>query len=223
VATQFPDEQSSQGSSQIWTRARRLLLHPAQEWTAIERESISTTRIVLGWIIPFAAIGPVVHLLGRLLFGDNFLGFHYQPSLGMALSAAITSYLLGLVAIGLVVVAARALAPQFGGSATAAQALKLVAFAMTAHWLVGIFSFFPGTRLLAFAGLYSCYLLFLGVPKLVKVPEEKTLAYTVAIILVAMAMQASVGAIAQSVSSRFASPTGVVSTTETTRFGVLNR
>ena len=45
--------------------------------------------------------------------------------------------------------------------------------------MAGFFSLIPGIRFLGILGLYSLYSLYLGLPVLVKAPEDRTLAYTV--------------------------------------------
>ena len=54
-------------------------------------------------------------------------------------------------------------------------ALKVVAFSYTASWVAGVFQIVPGIgMLLALAGsIYSIYLLYLGLPVLMKCPREK--------------------------------------------------
>ena len=62
---------------------------------------------------------------------------------------------------------------------TPAQALKVAAYSFTPAWLAGILSLLPSLSMLGvLAGLYGIYLLYLGLPVLMKVPQEKAAAYT---------------------------------------------
>ena len=68
------------------------------------------------------------------------------------------------------------------------QALKLAVYAWTASWLFAVFQLVPQVSGLAIIGVYSLYLLYLGVPKLMKTPEDKGLVYSVMAIVVALAI-----------------------------------
>ena len=70
-----------------------------------------------------------------------------------------------------------ALAPTFNGQKNQPNALKLAVYSMTPAWLAGIFSLIPGFRVLGIVGLYGLYLLWVGLPPLMKSPEEKSIGY----------------------------------------------
>jgi hypothetical protein len=53
----------------------------------------------------------------------------------------------------------------------------------------------PMLGFLQILGLYSSYLLYLGLPRLMRVPEEKALVYTVVVIIVGVVMMALIGTI----------------------------
>jgi hypothetical protein len=52
---------------------------------------------------------------------------------------------------------------------------------MTPVWLAGALSLIPGLRLLGILGLYGVYIFWLGVPVLMKAPNEKSAPYTAAV------------------------------------------
>ena len=67
---------------------------------------------------------------------------------------------------------------------------------MTASWVGGVFNIFPPIAILgAVAGLYGLYLLYLGLPRLMKAPEDKALTYTIVVIVAALVINLVVGAI----------------------------
>jgi hypothetical protein len=55
-------------------------------------------------------------------------------------------------------------------------------------WVAGIFALIPGLRLLTILGLYSLYLLYLGLPVLMKAPREKAMGYTAVVVLAAIVL-----------------------------------
>ena len=72
--------------------------------------------------------------------------------------------------------------------------LKLMAYASTASWVSGIFLIIPALSVLALVGgLYSLYLLFIGLPVMMKAPQDKAVGYTVAAILCAIVVFFVVG------------------------------
>ena len=74
---------------------------------------------------------------------------------------------------------ANLLAPRFEGRSDFDQALKLTAYALTASWVAGIFTILPvvGWLISLLGGLYSLYLVQLGAPLLMKMPERQAVGY----------------------------------------------
>ena len=69
------------------------------------------------------------------------------------------------------------LAPRFGAEKNFPNAVKLSAYSHTPLWLAGIFLLIPGLNFLLILGLYGFYLLWVGLPMLMKVPNDKALPY----------------------------------------------
>ncbi len=161
-------------------RVKNILLQPKKEWPVIDRETTDTAGLYTGYIIPLAAIGPVAGAIGMSMFG--ILGMRLP--LGVALVHAVVSYGLALAMVYVMALIINALATTFGGRQNLNQALKVMAYAMTAAWVMGIFSLIPMLAVLGLLGaLYSLYLLYLGLPVLMKAPPEKALAYTLVVIV----------------------------------------
>jgi hypothetical protein len=62
--------------------------------------------------------------------------------------------------------------------------------------VAGIFALIPGLRILTLLGIYSLYLLYLGLPVLMKTPREKAASYTAVVILAAIVLSIVIGAVA---------------------------
>src|SRR3546814_19914555 len=74
-----------------------------------------------------------------------------------------------------------ALAPTFEATRNPVQAMKVAAYSATAAWVAGVFQIVPSLGWIgAILGLYSLYLLYLGLPILMKAPAAKAMAYTLA-------------------------------------------
>jgi hypothetical protein len=122
----------------------------------------------------------------------------FRAPIGSAFAAMVVTYLLTLGAVYVLSLIIDALAPNFGGTKNQLQALKVAGYSWTASWVAGIFSLIPGLRFLSILGLYSLYLLYLGLPVLMKAPEERALAYTILAILAALVLFLVVGLVAGS-------------------------
>jgi len=67
---------------------------------------------------------------------------------------------------------------------------------MTAAWIAGIFYLLPALSMLALIGaLYSLYLFYVGLPILMKAPEDKTPGYAIAVIVACIVVFYIIGAI----------------------------
>ena len=173
-------------------RVKHILLTPRTEWEVIDGETATPVGLFTGYIMPLAAIGPIAQVIGYSVFGVRFGGGMYRTPIGSAITGAVIMYVLSLAGVYVLALIIDALAPTFGGTRSQIQALKLAAYSSTASWVAGIFSLMPGLRALTILGLYSIYLLYLGLPVLMKAPAEKAGAYTAIVIVAAIVLFAVV-------------------------------
>jgi hypothetical protein len=180
-------------------RVKGILLQPKSEWLKIDGEFATTKSLFTRYAMILAAIGPVCSLLGGQL----------MPIMGVKLSivgaivVALVSYgmsLLGVFLLGLII---NALAPNFGGTANKVQAMKLAVYSWTAAWLAGVFGLIPMLGILAILGLYSFYLLFVGLPILMKVPEDKKVGYFIVTVIAGIVMYVIISMIVSVISASF--------------------
>ena len=165
-------------------RAKAILLQPREEWSVIEGEASSIASLYKSYIMPLAAIGPVAGFIHAVVFGNSFFGITHRPSFLSALSTAVVSYIFTLIGVFLMALVIDFLAPRFGGTANRNNAFKLAAYSATAAWVAGAFQLIPGLGMLGILGLYGLYLLFVGIPVMMKAPEDKAVIYTVAIVVI---------------------------------------
>jgi hypothetical protein len=86
------------------------------------------------------------------------------------------------------------LAPTFDGQRDPLRALKLTAYSYTPAWVAGVLQLVPALGVLALlAGCYGLYLLYLGLPVLMRCPQEKSLGYTIVLILCAIVVSVAIG------------------------------
>ena len=178
-------------------RVKRLLLQPREEWQVIDKESVDVVDLYKSYIAPLAAIGPLCGSIGMSVVGTSLAGMGtFRVSFGAALVQAVLIFGLMLGGVYVIALIIDALAPTFGAQRSKSQALKLAAYASTASWLGGIFTLFPMLSVLSLlAALYSLYLFYLGLPILMRVPEDRTIGYTAVVVLSTIALFILIGAI----------------------------
>lgn len=168
-------------------RVKKILLQPKQEWEVISGETTTTSELYKNYIVPLAAISPVASFIGLSIVGISmpFIGTFRVP-LTTSIASAVVYYILGLVGVYILALIIDFLAPTFSGEKNIGQAFKLAAYSYTAGWLAGIFIIIPALSILSITGLYSIYLLYTGIPVLMKAPREKSLGYTAAVVVAAI-------------------------------------
>jgi hypothetical protein len=182
-------------------RVKAICLKPNTEWPVIEAETSSTNALMVGYAVPLAAIGPVAGFVGGVVIGRSipFVGSYHVP-LVSGLTLAIVSYVLALVGLFVLSLIINALAPSFGGQKNSAQALKLAVYAQTPAWIAGVFTVLTSLSWLPIiAAIYGLYLFYLGLPVLMKNPKEKSVGYTVVVIICAVVLYVVIGAVAAAV------------------------
>lgn len=192
-------------SSSLVDRVKNILLNPKEEWARIDAEPATVAGIFKSWVVPLAAIGPVCVFLGQMLFGYSAFGITYRPSFGFALSGALTAYIGALIGVFVMMQVFNALAPNFGGQKNEVQAMKVAAYSCTAAWVAGVLAIVPAlTTIGVLLGLYSLYLLWLGAPRLMRVPEDKAATYTIVAVLATIVVFIVVGMLVGAVQGMFA-------------------
>jgi len=185
-------------AERLIARSRRLLLRPAETWETIEAEPATVDDLYRGWVIPLAAIPAVCRSIGVLAFGGiQIFGVRYRPGVLGVLLEALATYALTLGSISVLARIIDAFAPRFGGARNHTQAFKLAAYSGTAGWLGGVLLLLPtmGGLLQVLAGLYSLYLLYLGLPKLMRSDPDQTLGYFVLILAATLTLALLIGSL----------------------------
>ena len=177
----------------IADRAKALILHPRSEWEVIEREPDTIRELYTRYVMILAAIPPLCTVIGVVV--ASVFGRTQYSIVGTAV-AALVDYFLTLGMVYVMGIAIEYTAPYFGGVKDRAQAMKVAAFFPTALWLAGVFAIIPILSPLQVLGLYSLFILWQGLPRLMKVAEDKALVFTLVVILVALVAILIVRAIA---------------------------
>lgn len=177
-------------------RVKGILISPTTEWDRIEREPASIAGLFTGYVCILAAIPAVAGLIGGQVFGIGVPGLSFKPGLGAAISLAVVGYLGSLIMTAVLGLVIDGLAPSFGAEKNRVQAFKVAAYSGTAGWVAGVFQVLPMLGILALLGsLYGCYLLYLGLPRVMKAPADKATGYAVVTIIVAIVVSIVIGVV----------------------------
>jgi hypothetical protein len=164
-------------SSNLISRVVGLVTNPAGEWRKIDGEATSLAKLVTTYTVILAAILPIAFIIGALIAGAG-------GGMGTIILVALIYYAFQVgvpIALAFIV---DALAPSFASTKNATQAAKLAIYSSTPMHLAGILfilaaNMFGGLQWLPILiGLgWGGFLLFLGLPILMRTPVDKAPAY----------------------------------------------
>ena len=182
-------------------RIKAICLKPNAEWPVIEAETTSTRDLMLGYVAPLAAITPIAGFVGGVFIGRTipFIGTYHVP-LTTGLTLAVVTYVLSLVGVYVLSLIISALAPELRRpeeQRAGAEGRRLCLHAGLGGGrphrlhLAGI--------LAIIASFYGLYVLYLGLPVLMKNPKEKSFGYTIVIVICAIVLWVVIGAVGAAV------------------------
>ena len=163
-------------------RVKGILLDPKAEWPVIEREQTDTATLLKGYVAILAAIPAVCGFIGTSIIGVHGI----RTPLLFGIISAVGGYILTFVGVFIVAFVIDALAEKFGGQKSFQNAIKVAVYTPTAAWLASAFTILPALSFLAIFGLYSFYLLYTGLPALMKAPQKEAMAYFLTVIVAAI-------------------------------------
>lgn len=163
-------------------RVQDILLKPKETWPVVAAEPGDTASLYKNYIAILAAIAPIAGFIGMSLVGVGAFGMNVRIPVVSGLVSAVVSYAVSLAMVFVLALIVDALAPTFGGTKNQFNALKVVAYSMTAGFVAGVLNLLPSLALLGIlASLYGIYLLYTGLPVLMQCPPERAVAYTVVV------------------------------------------
>jgi len=159
-------------------RARAMVLNPGPTWVTVEQEATDWQKLFVPYMTTLALIPAVATFIAWSVLGFGSFGVFVRLSILSGLSLMVSQYVMTLVMVAAWGWFISLLAPSFGGQTSLLSGLKLTVYASTPAMLAGVFGAMPGLGFLALVGgLYALYLVYLGLPVLMKCPQEKSLPY----------------------------------------------
>lgn len=178
-----------------------IILRPDSEWLLIEREPEGVKNLFLRYVAILALIPAICGFIGGSIVGVTVSAGTFRTPMATGAINAVLGYVLTFVIVYLVGLAIDLLAPFFKAQRHFANALKLSVYAFTPAWLAGIFLLIPGLRFLTILGLYGLYLLWTGLPPLMRTPQNKAFLYAASVVACALAITIVLAIVQGSVSS----------------------
>ena len=180
-------EEALHKSEFILSRAYGLFKNPKSEWEQIRAEKTTIPAILIGYVAPLAAIPPICDILGRYVFGQRVGEVMVRPGFVDAISNAVVFWLVSIALVGLLGLLINAVAQHFDAEPDELAAQKVAAYSLTPTFLSGVFSLWPPLWWLSlFALAAMVFLMYRGLPILMKAPDDRALAYAATVTIAAM-------------------------------------
>jgi hypothetical protein len=191
-------------STNVFERAKSVCLSPDSAWTTIAAERAEAPALIVGYVLPLAGAAAVAQVIGLSVVGQSFGVFGtYRMPITTGIGLAIASLAFAAIGVVLMSLIIDALAPTFGAEKSREQAIKVAVYSATPVWLAGVLQIVPALGVVALIGaLYALYLLYLGLPRLMKCPPDKTIGYLGSVIACAVV----IGIVGSMLIARIGSP-----------------
>jgi hypothetical protein len=164
----------------VLQRAKNIIMKPKTEWLVIASEEPNTTKILKEYVLPLALIPAIADIVG---FG--VIGRGMRSSFSWGIAVGLVQFILAFVGVYISAYVIAYLAPRFASQRDMGRAVQLVAYSYTPAWVAGVLSLVPALGVLVFLGsLYGLYLMYLGLPQMMKTSQDKVIGYLVVSIIV---------------------------------------
>ena len=165
-------------------RAKEMITNPASAWTRIDAENPPAATVATTWLLPFALLGALAAFLGFWWFGAGGFGVSIHYGFFGSLKLAIMGLVAMLVTVTAVSALVSALAPRFGGQSSFDRAFALMSYGAAGALIGNLAAVVPLLSILALVGaLYSLYLIYKGLPVMMKSPPQRSALYLILIII----------------------------------------
>ncbi len=164
-------------------RARGIMADPPSEWAKIDHEPGDVVQLLTSYVAPLAAIPAVSSFVGACVVGVVVPGVGtVRASILQGFLGAAFGFVTACATVLVLAVVIDLLAPVFASRRSFERAFKLAIYSYTPFWLAGTFLLAPGLRFLVVLSLYGAYLLWKGLPPLMRTPRSKVASFAAVIV-----------------------------------------
>ena len=169
----FSDLMAQIDVQDITARISEMLSAPNAAWARIKSDTFTVEQLYKKFVIPMVVASALCNFIGGAILGPATFGggisLIFIQVLGGLVSPFIGYFLLSF------------LVPNFGGSASKGDIFKFLVFPMLVSSAASMFSIIPDLSILSIVralislagGVYALYLLWLGVPIMLGVSDER--------------------------------------------------
>ena len=156
----------------IIKRATNIIVKPADEWQVIKNEASDKKQVIMNYALPVIAVVAIASLIGGFIFT--------RFSVSYQVLSALIAFIVPFAGMYISAIVINELAPSFGSKKDINAAFKLVIYSFTASFLASIVTgLIPPLFFVGIFGLYSIYLLWLGITPMMETPEDKKVGYVI--------------------------------------------
>jgi len=167
-----------------------ILFSPRTTWSTLAQESDSKIKSRLLLILLMAAIPPIGFYYGTTQIGWHSGGELIKVSAASAIPLMVLFYFALVASVVIIGLMTHWMSKTYNAQSFPIKGMVLVGLANTPIFLAGLLAFYPiwwfDIFLATAACCYTIRLLYLGVPRLMKVPEDLGMLYASALFAVAL-------------------------------------
>jgi hypothetical protein len=166
----------------ILSRAYGLMREPKKEWEQIRAEETTVANILIGYVAPLAALPIVCDLIGQSMFAHAL-----QLDFGQSLIRAMITWLISIGIVFFLGIVVNVAAESFEAEKNDLAAQKIAAYAYTPAFLSGVLLLWPPLGWLPLVALaWGVFIMFRGLPVLMRAPQESSPGYAATVTIAAM-------------------------------------
>ncbi len=173
-----------------------ILFGPRQEWERIRDEDVGIVKQFLGYIMIVSLLPPVAWYFGATEVGWNLGDRNIRITQDSAVQISILFYLAILSGIGVLGYMVHWMSETYEAEAsTLSKGIAISAYTLTPLLLVGSIGFYPLLWLDILVGCaaagYTVYLLYIGVPIVMRIPPDRGFLFASAMVGVGLVLTAA--------------------------------
>lgn len=172
-------------------RIKQLVLTPKTAWAVIAAEPTTIAELYAGYVVPLASLTALASFLRMSTPGiDLAFGARLHVSIFSGLAFVLMLFASAVFGVSIVGLIIHVLAPTFSGRRDLRQALKAAAYSLTPASLSSVLALapIPAAVLQLLAGIYGIYVLYLGLPVLMRSQQEKAFGYAASVAICTVLM-----------------------------------
>ena len=174
-----------------------LVKNPLSYITSNKDSPATVMGIMVNYVAVLAAIPFFATLLGDLWWYSLYIPLNFAGSyVAYAFTSAVLVYILDVIAVYVIAMVVRFLAPTFNSAADEIKSLKLAAYVFTPVFLISVLDIVPLLGFVTVLGvLYGLYILYLGLPVMLGTSKERVVTYVIAVVIATFVVYAVIGLI----------------------------